>query len=317
MSRELFEDRVRGVLFGQAIGDALGLGTEFLSKRQVAAYYPHGLHALEQIVPDRHRARWAPGDWTDDTDQMLCILESLLETGRVDIRDIAARVRAWAVGGGMGIGMTVADVVYAPDYLSDPHGAAERIWKMSGGHSAANGAVMRTSVLGIWEYGSPEAVVRNAAAVCKITHFDPRCVASCVCVCHAISALLNGARDIPALAQALEAEAIAIDERTAEYFARAQQPEISGLGLDESEAMGYTLKTMGAGIWALLHPADFRAGLSAVIHEGGDADTNGAVAGSILGARFGWSGIPREWIDGLLYREVLEKPAQRFLRLLV
>lgn len=116
MERSVFEDKVRGVIFGQAIGDALGLGTEFLSKEQVEIYYPNRLEDLEQIKRDAHRRRWKMGDWTDDTDQMLCILDSLLTQGKVDILDVARRIYQWASGGGMGIGQTVADVVFSRDF---------------------------------------------------------------------------------------------------------------------------------------------------------------------------------------------------------
>jgi len=36
-------DRMLGCLYGQAIGDALGLGTEFLNKDDVLKHYPNGL----------------------------------------------------------------------------------------------------------------------------------------------------------------------------------------------------------------------------------------------------------------------------------
>lgn len=58
MERTKFEDKVRGVIFGHAIGDAMGLGTEFLSKEMVCQYYPSGLHNLDQIRRDNHRIRW-------------------------------------------------------------------------------------------------------------------------------------------------------------------------------------------------------------------------------------------------------------------
>ena len=67
-------DRCKGVIFGHAIGDALGLGAEFMPKATVTANYPNGLDRYSQIIQDPHRRRWAIGDWTDDTDQMLCIL---------------------------------------------------------------------------------------------------------------------------------------------------------------------------------------------------------------------------------------------------
>ena len=44
-------DRIRGVLYGQAVGDALGLGTEFMSKAEVARHYPDGLDDYAQVIP--------------------------------------------------------------------------------------------------------------------------------------------------------------------------------------------------------------------------------------------------------------------------
>ena len=68
-------NRIKGCLYGQAIGDALGLGSEFMSKDEVRKNYPNGLKNYDQIIQDAHRRRWAKGAWTDDTDMMLCILE--------------------------------------------------------------------------------------------------------------------------------------------------------------------------------------------------------------------------------------------------
>ena len=50
------------------------------------------------------------------------------------------------------------------------------IWENSGRYLAPNGAVMRTSVLGIHDFKTPEKVVDNAINVCKCTHADPRFV---------------------------------------------------------------------------------------------------------------------------------------------
>ncbi|MFM9064724.1 MAG: ADP-ribosylglycohydrolase family protein, partial [Pirellula sp.] len=48
----------------------------------------------------------------------------------------------------------------------------------------------------------------------------------------------------------------------------------------------------------------------------GDADTNAAVAGSRLGARFGFSGIPEKWVRGLKYRRELETRVENLLMLI-
>jgi ADP-ribosylglycohydrolase len=74
----------------------------------------------------------------------------------------------------------------------------------------------------------------------------------------------------------------------------------------EPKAIGYTYKTMAAGFWALNHASSFEDGLIQIVNEGGDADTNGAVAGALLGARFGISAIPPRFVTGILNKDYLE-----------
>lgn len=311
---DIWKDRAEGILLGQAIGDALGLGTEFMSKDQVAASYPNGLHDYGQIIQDRHRSRWRPGEWTDDTEQMLCILQSIWALHRVDVCDIAVRLRQWAATNGRGMGRTVRDVLIQPDFLTDPQGAAERVWESGGRRMAANGGIMRSSVLGVWHWWDADAVHVQAADVCRITHADPRCVHSCQWLCGVLAALLRG--ETPAAAHARTMERLT--GAHPELLALPAGLECEGLGflhLDEPASVGYTFKTLGAGMWALLHAGSFEQGLSAVIHEGGDADTNAAVAGAVLGARFGRSSVPTSWKEGLVDRMGLEARIGEFLRL--
>lgn len=61
---------------------------------------------------------------------------------------------------------------------------------------------------------------------------------------------------------------------------------------------------------AYWHADTFQDGLRAVVRAGGDADTNAAVACSILGAKFGFNAIPSEYVDGLFYRDQLEEVIQ-------
>jgi len=295
-------ERIRGIIYGLAVGDALGKGAEFFPKDKVQQMYPQGLTDYSQI---RNRSLWGKGEWTDDAAQMLCILDSLVEKGCVDSLNIARGFRQWADSDGRGIGQQTFKILYAPDFLYDPYSAAAHWWEKSKRTSAPNGAVMRTAVLGIWEFQQLERVASNADKICRITHADPRCVASCVAVSVAIACLLRGMSLPDAIRSAEQyAEPYSLDVK--DFFRLAQHGTLSDLCLDEAGAIGYTYKTMAAGLWALNHASTFEDGLIQIINEGGDADTNGAVAGALLGAKFGFSAIPHRLVTGLLNKDFLE-----------
>ena len=162
MENETIKERFLGTIFGQAVGDALGLSTEFMSKQEVDRFYPNGIEDYSQIVQDDHRRRWQRGDWTDDTDMMLCILDSFVACQKVDVLDIARRFKEWMMNGGMGIGRHTYNVMALGDYTSNPQKAAEIIWKMGKKKAAANGAVMRTSVVGLMKDNVANAAVAGA-----------------------------------------------------------------------------------------------------------------------------------------------------------
>lgn len=310
------KDRIKGVIFGHAIGDAIGLGTEFLDKRQICAYYPKGFSHYEQIINDRHRSRWKKGEWTDDTDQMLCILESIIHTQNVDEKDVAQRIHRWAYAGGRGLGNTVYNVVSSPHFTSTPHEVAEQVWLKSDKNNAANGAVMRTSILGIWQYCDLEKVKQNTENIAKITHFDPRCIGSCIAVTCVIAKILQNEKDDLMLTNFAIEFTSSYDERIKEYLELSKNKSIEVFQLDEPKSIGYTLKALGAGFWAL-QQTDFKQAIIDIVNQGGDADTNGAVAGGLLGAKFGYENLPQDWINGLLNKEKLDTLTEKLIHLMV
>ena len=292
-------DKFKGVLFGQAIGDALGLGTEGMTTEDMAWKYPNGIQHYGQMFQDRHRERWEIGDWTDDTDMMLCIAEAVIEDKGVSLQNIARHFKYWALGDPMGIGENTYKVLSIGDYVEQPIEVSKRIWEMSRCDSAANGGVMRTSVVGLF----PKYIASCAENICKLTHYDPRCVGSCVIVSELIHALVYG-EQIPTYGSMI-ARSYMYDERIAEYIERAwNEDDIANLMDDDF--MGYTLVTLSVGLWAYWHSTSFVDGLLKVVNAGGDADTNAAVACAILGAKYGFASIPSEYVEGLIYRDKLE-----------
>ncbi|CAG8486355.1 2352_t:CDS:2 [Paraglomus occultum] len=204
-SKEVY-NKVKGLIFGAALGDAIGLSTEFFSKSQARELYGLGpiKFGTEDGYPfylDNHRARWQSGDWTDDTDQQILLVQSLLsQKGRLLTKDFANRLKIWAKDGfpelddkpPFGIGLTVGSVLSHPKFLFAPHQAAWEVWNQFGKNMAANGALMRTAVLGVPYFWDEKQVIKQTLQATKVTHADPRCcVASVICTV-IVSRILRG-----------------------------------------------------------------------------------------------------------------------------
>lgn len=290
---QYIKGKMFGCLYGQAIGDALGLGSEFMSKDEVIKNYPDGLKNYDQIIQDAHRRRWAKGAWTDDTDIMLCILEGF-ENGRFNSHQVASNFKDWFNGEPMGIGSHTYKVLCMGDYVEQPEMCSKLWWDLSRQQSATNGALMRTSVVGLAE----NEIEQQAEAICKLTHYDPRCVGSCVIAASIIHNLVWYDRQLSY--DEIKDIAQRYDNRIIEWVDSAyNSSDISMLDLDETYSIGYTLRTLSAALWCYWHSPSFEEGLLSVVNEGGDADTNGAIAGAILGAKFGFLSIPEHYIDDL------------------
>lgn len=306
-------DQIKGVFFGQAIGDALGLGSEFMSKEEVLRYYPKGLTNYEQIVQDTHRSRWNVGSWTDDTDQFLCIYDSIIESGRVDEKCFAKHLYKWFKGVPMGIGDTVRKVLSVPGFIDNPVKAAELIWKMGGRRNASNGAIMRGSILGTFNFWDIERVKVHSEVIAKVTHADPRAIDACVLINSIIAYELKYGKSVSreyvlTLTQKL-------DDRLLDFVTIALNGELEKLELDDPADMGYVLKTMGAGLWAYFNALSFEEGVVKIVNQGGDADTNAAVAGALLGAKFGYSQICIKYVEGLLGGSLLENTYSKYVHI--
>ena len=304
-------DKIKGTIYGQAIGDALGLGTEGMDVYDMAWKYPNGITHYSEIFQDHHRRRWKKGDWTDDTDMMLCIANAIVKEKGVNLNSIAQNFKDWANGEPMGIGGNTRNVLMIGDYVQRPLAVSRKVWELSNYQAAANGGVMRTSIVGLL----PNNVEQSAADICRLTHYDPRCVGSCVIVSELIHAHVYG-KPIPTYDQMI-AIGRRYDERINEYIQLSQCHEINALDLQEEYSVGYTLKTLAAGLWAYWHAETFLDGLLAVVRAGGDADTNAAVACSILGAKFGFKAIPAEYVAGLIYRDQLEEVIKGMIEIIM
>jgi hypothetical protein len=77
-------------------------------------------------------------------------------------------------------------------------------------------------------------------------------------------------------------------------------PDVHGIELDLHRTAGFVRVAFRLAFWHLLHTASWRDAVVDVASRGGDADTNAAIVGALLGARDGITAIPASWVERVL-----------------
>jgi ADP-ribosyl-[dinitrogen reductase] hydrolase len=282
-------DSYRGALLGLAAGNALGVPVEGWPRRAIRERFPQGVAEIDPAEAGR--------PWDDDTAQAVVLSEAILETRELDLHDLGRRLVRWASENGRGIGNQTRRVITQLAAGASAEEAARSVWEQSGRNAAGNGAVMRSAPVALRWRTSGARLVAESLKSAIVTHYDPRCQWSVVAFNSALALVLSGAEpDLASLASLVEEAGgpreVADGIRDADGC-RLEQLELDG------PAMGYTIKAMQVGLWALQQRDNFEGALASAIEAGGDTDTNGAVAGAMLGARFGASRIPERWTKRL------------------
>ena len=285
-------DRIAGALLGLAAGDALGAGYEFAAP-------PQG----EVAMIGGGLGDFSPGEWTDDTSMALCIAEVAATSG-LDLTAIGERFLAWARSEPPDIGISTRAVLGAARTGADLPAAAAAYLADHPRGGAGNGALMRTAPVALFHLGDDAAIAASARAVAELTHADPLAGDSCVLWSIAIDRAvrqqrLDGVHDgldlLPAARRRLWEEAV----RAAEVQPTGQWSR-NGFTVTALQAAHGAITRTPVPSAAPAEPAGhLAAALVAAVRIGGDTDTVAAIAGMVLGARWGASAIPAAWLEVL------------------
>ena len=271
------EDGRAGAILGLAVGDALGATHEFRSPRQVPEG-PLGMVGGGWLDLE-------PGETTDDTALTRAVLTGY-ESGTFDLRRVRDAMLSWQDTDPKDIGNQTRKALdhlrRHPEALSLPEDA----------NAQGNGAVMRAAAHGAKATDAEEAA-ENAWTEAALTHPSWEARASSALVAALVAYLIDGLRT----EEALDASYALLEGR--DEAGKRVREKLSLKEDYEHDPGGWTVYTTRLALLALPDAPDFRSGLERVVRLGGDADTNGAVAGALLGARFGAGGIPSGWLQGL------------------
>ena len=309
-NRETLQDRFRGVMLGLAAGNALGVPVEGQSAHAIRRRFSGG---VTEISPEERER-----PWDDDLAQSALLAEVLAETDELDPESFAARLVVWAQENGRGIGTLTRSVIEELNSGRSSQEASRIAWERNPMSNAGNGAVMRCPPVALRHFRSGVDLVRTARSSALVTHFDARCEWSTVVTSLATATCLGGepapVGDMASATGAVGGGQGWLSDSIAQVTEAVQSVEGASLGaleLDNPVDLGFTLKAMQVALWCTAQPGGFEETVVAVVNEGGDTDTNGAIAGAVMGARHGASSIPQRWLDNIADTGDLTKLADR------
>ena len=303
-------DLSRGAMLGLAVGNLLGLSVESWRYQEIDKKYPQGVTDIDPWEAGR------PMD--DDLAQAVDLGEALVEGGNY-ISGFADRLVTWSHENGRGMGNLTRTVIDELEGGHAPPDAARIVYERD--PVAPNGGLMRCAPVALARYRQPDLLVKDSTATCVVTHYAPTCQWSCIIVNGVIGMLLLGMEpDLGAMMAAATADgapdllaAASSDGIPVEILAAIENgthlPSGASWLRQEQKWIGHTLLAMQAGLWAAVTPLAFESALRQIVEAGGDTDTNGAVVGAVLGARYGASAIPQRWLDCVPERSRIEKLA--------
>jgi poly(ADP-ribose) glycohydrolase ARH3 len=275
-------DRARGALLGTFVGDALGMPFEGSSPSEVP----------ERV--DMQAARLGRGTYTDDTQMMIALAESLLEHGGVVI-EVLGRAFADAHDPRRGYGSGTTEVLRLVRAGLHPREAARSAFGGKG--SLGNGAAMRVAPVAVLYSNDDTALAGAARESASVTHAHAIAIDAAVAQARAIAAALNGE---PPLAAAFDAAST--PELKGNLAQAAQLLDARPEPAELAAALGNrptAHESVPAAIYAAAAHESIEGAITFAVRCGGDTDTLAAMAGAIAAARTGASTIPTDWLDAL------------------
>jgi ADP-ribosyl-[dinitrogen reductase] hydrolase len=297
------------LVLATAAGDALGAPHEFRAPLDETA---------ELRMTGGGIYGWKPGEWTDDTQLALALL-SPLAAGNRHIEAVENALLMWFASGPRDVGSQISAVLRSGAPLLDS--AAE--FQHGRPDNAPNGGLVRIGPAALSYPGRPEQIATYARLTTGLTHPHIDCIDASILWAIAIDDTIRHAppSDEPwDFAAALRHALDFVPKGRRVWWSQLIDEACDREAVDFHENNGWVIDAFQAALSAIVHipvpsgPAPCRhleAAISAAVRAGGDTDTIAAIAGSLLGARWGATAIPLAWSSLLRGKRLCNKPDLR------
>ncbi len=296
--------RARGALLGLVAGNQLGVPTEHLGTPEaIRKAFPNGVSDL--APPPKN----SPYD--DDAAMALLLGESLVQSNGFDAADVARRWVKWMKVDGRGIGITTKRALTLIDRGKEPFEAGRLIYEENPRRAAGNGSVMRCIPVALRYHDDVDRLIRVSTQQAAITHADERCTWGAAAVNLAARELLHG--NIYFVDEVLHRIGDRAPRALRDAIHRVPRESESDLPIAIAAEAGYVVHCIEIAFWFVTHDRTLEDALLSLVQAGGDTDTNAAVAGALLGARYGESALPPRWMNQITGAEGIAQLAQRLV----
>jgi len=296
--------RARGALLGLVAGNQLGVPTEHLGTPEaIRKAFPNGVSDL--APPPKN----SPYD--DDAAMALLLGESLVQSNGFDAADVARRWVKWMKVDGRGIGITTKRALTLIDRGKEPFEAGRLIYEENPRRAAGNGSVMRCIPVALRYHDDVDRLIRVSTQQAAITHADERCTWGAAAVNLAARELLHG--NIYFVDEVLHRIGDRAPRTLRDAIHRVPRESESDLPIAIAGEAGYVVHCIEIAFWFVTHDRTLEDALLSLVQAGGDTDTNAAVAGALLGARYGESALPPRWMNQITGAEGIAQLAQRLV----
>ncbi len=289
-------NRVRGAIMGTFVGDALGMPVEGLTFRQIKNKY--------SVLKDMLDGRLKKGSYTDDTQMMMGISESLISKKGFDGQDIANKfVENFSPE--RGYGRSAAKIIEELKTGAKWDKVSTLVFKNG---SYGNGAAMRSAPLAVFYYNRLNELIKYTKKAAEITHTHVLGYQGAILISIAISKVLTEYN-----LNTLESKIRFINVLKNTYsFDNVYLKSLNNIiellknPVDVSEAinlLGVSVRaheSVPTAIYSFLNNIErFEDSVIFSVNLGGDTDTIGAMTATLAGAYHGYNLVPKRWLNDL------------------
>tara|TARA_Y100000589_G_scaffold98328_1_gene93031 strand:+ start:245 stop:1225 length:981 start_codon:yes stop_codon:yes gene_type:complete len=290
-----YKERARGCFLGQLIGDALGTRYEFSSSLNSKLSIKKDIHNGFLDIKGGGPFKLGVGQVTDDSELALGLTRTISKYKKYEKEKVAEKYISWFKSNPFDIGNSTRNAFLNAKNYNDIIRNSKKYNK----NSLSNGCLMRISPLAILGYKiDSELLEENIISDCMMTNPNKICIdATIVFVFSIKEAIKTGKRDNIYNLAIQKAKTDIVKNLLQDALIQPYPVNINGRWFNpDSEYQGYFGFAFQNAFYHILNGENFYKSMVETMAMGGDTDTNGCIAGSLLGAYYGIEYIPKKWI---------------------